>query len=113
MSQPTPGQVSFLEIGSKDAAAIRAFFSAVFGWPSHDEAWMQAPTMKVGTHGDDPAPQIYVYFKVDDLEAAAGRVRAAGGEAEAATDEPGFGRFVNCVGPGGLAFGLHSPPLTL
>ena len=69
--------------------------------------------MKIGTHGDDPAPQIYVYFKVDDLEAAAARVRAAGGKAQAASDEPGFGRFVNCVGPGGLAFGLHSPPLTL
>jgi predicted enzyme related to lactoylglutathione lyase len=108
MSQPSAGQVSFLEIGSKDAAAVRAFFGAVFDWPSHDDAWMQAPTMKVGTHGDDPAPQIYVYFSVPDLEAAAARVRAAGGEAEAPTDEPGFGRFVNCVGPGGLAFGLHT-----
>jgi predicted enzyme related to lactoylglutathione lyase len=113
MTQPALGQVSFLEIGSQDAAAVRAFFGAVFGWPSQDEAWMQAPTIKVGTHGGDPAPQIYVYFNVDDLEAAADRVRAAGGEADAATDEPGFGRFVNCVGPGGVAFGLHSPPLTL
>jgi predicted enzyme related to lactoylglutathione lyase len=109
MPQPSTGQVSFLEIGSKDAAAIRTFFGAVFGWPSHDEAWMQAPTIKVGTHGEDPAPQIYVYFNVEDLEAAAARVRAAGGEAEATTDEPGFGRFVNCVGPGGVAFGLHKP----
>jgi predicted enzyme related to lactoylglutathione lyase len=109
VSDPTTGQVSFLEIGSTDAAAVRAFFGAVFGWPSHDDAWMQAPTMKVGTHGDDPAPQIYVYFNVPDLEAAAAKVRAAGGEAEAPTDEPGFGSFVNCTGPGGLAFGLHKP----
>jgi predicted enzyme related to lactoylglutathione lyase len=109
MPDPATGQVSYLEIGSADAVAIRAFFGAVFGWPSHDEAWMQAPTMKVGTHGDDPAPQIYVYFNVPDLEAAAARVRAAGGEADEPTNEPGFGRFVNCVGPGGLAFGLHRP----
>ena len=109
MPQAAPGQVSFLEIGSQDAAAIRAFFGAVFGWSSHDEAWMQAPTIKVGTHGDDPAPQIYVYFNVDDLEVAAARLVAAGGGAEAAKDEPGFGRFVNCVGPGGVAFGLHQP----
>jgi predicted enzyme related to lactoylglutathione lyase len=108
MSEPIVGQVSFLEIGSDDAAAIRAFFGAVFGWPSHDDAWMQAPTMKVGTHSEDPAPQIYVYFSVDDLDAAAARVRAAGGEAQTPTNEPGFGRFVNCVGPGGLAFGLHA-----
>jgi predicted enzyme related to lactoylglutathione lyase len=109
MPRPSSGQVSFLEIGAKDAGAIRAFFGAVFGWPSHDEAWMQAPTIKVGTHGDDPAPQIYVYFNVSDLEAAAAKVRAAGGVTEAPTDEPGFGRFVNCVAPGGLAFGLHAP----
>jgi predicted enzyme related to lactoylglutathione lyase len=110
MPQPAPGQVSFLEIGSADAAALRAFFGAVFGWPSHDDAWMQGPTMKVGTHGDDPAPQIYVYFNVADLEEATEQVRFAGGQTEAPTDEPGFGRFVNCVGPGGLAFGLHTPP---
>ena len=66
--------------------------------------------MKVGTHGDDPAPQIYVCLHVADLEAAAERVRIAGGQTEAPTDEPGFGRFVNCVGPGGLAFGLHTRP---
>ena len=66
--------------------------------------------MRVGTHSDDPTPQIYVYFNVADLEAAAARVRAAGGQTEDPADEPGFGRFVNCVGPGGLAFGLHVPP---
>jgi uncharacterized protein len=107
MSESINGQVSFLEIGSEDAVAIRNFFGAVFGWPSYDEAWMQSPTIKVGTHGDDPKPQIYVYFNVADLAEAAARVRAAGGQADEPTDEPGFGRFVNCVGPGGVAFGLH------
>jgi predicted enzyme related to lactoylglutathione lyase len=107
MADPVPGHVSFLEIGSGDVAASRRFFGAVFGWPLHDEAWFQTPTLKAGTHGDDPAPQIYVYFNVCDLEAAAARVRAAGGDAEAPTDEPGFGRFVNCRDPGGIRFGLH------
>jgi uncharacterized protein len=40
---------------------------------------------------------------------SAERVRAAGGEAEAVVDEPGFGRFVNCRDPGGIRFGLHRP----
>jgi predicted enzyme related to lactoylglutathione lyase len=90
-----------------DAVATRAFFGAVFNWPCHDDAWFQTPQIKAGTHGDDPSPQIYVYFNVPDLEAAATRVRAAGGEAEGPTHEPGFGRFVNCVDPGGIRFGLH------
>jgi uncharacterized protein len=108
VTDSTTGQVSFLEIGSGDAAASRAFFGAVFGWTCHDEAWLQTPHLKVGTH-EDPAPQIYVYFGVPDVEAAAERVRAAGGQAEAPTDEPGFGVFVNCIDPGGTRFGLHQP----
>ena len=107
MADPTQGQVSFLEIGSADGAVTRAFFAAVFGWPCHDEAWFQTPAIKAGTHGDDPSPQIYVYFNASDLEAAAARVRAAGGEAGGVIDEPGFGQFVHCRDPGGIRFGLH------
>jgi uncharacterized protein len=102
-----PGEVSFLEIGSANGPATRAFFGAVFGWPCHNDEWMQTPALKAGTHGDDPSPQIYVYFHVSDLEAAAALVRAAGGEASELKDEPGFGRFINCRDPGGIAFGLH------
>ena len=107
MAAPASGTISFIEIGSADAEAIRTFFGTVFGWPSHDDAWLQTPTIKAGTHGDDPTPQIYVYFHASDLEAAAQSVRDAGGEADDVVEEPGFGRFVNCRGPGGLQFGLH------
>jgi len=107
MADPAPRTVSFIEIGSKDAVATRAFFGAVFDWPLHDDAWFQTPDIKAGTHGDSLTPQIYVYFGVPDVAAAAARVRAAGGEAEEPVDEPGFGRFVNCVDPGGIRFGLR------
>ena len=107
MIDPKPGRVSFLEIGSGDGAATRAFFGAVFGWPYRDEAWFQTPDLKAGSHGEDPTPQIYVYFHTPDLEAAAARVRAAGGEAGEVKEEPGFWRFVNCRDPGGISFGFH------
>ena len=107
MADPTPGTVSFLEIGSTDLAATRKFFGAVFDWPCHDGMWFQTPTIKAGLHGDDPAAQIYVYFHVADLDAAAARMRAAGGEASGIKDEGEFGRFVNCKDPGGISFGLH------
>jgi len=110
MTDSMSGRVSFLEIGSAgDAGATRAFFGAVFGWPLHDDAWFQTPDIKAGTHGEDPAPQIYVFFEVPDLEAAAARVRAAGGTTEDLANEPGFGRFINCAAPGGVHFGLHQP----
>jgi|SRR5688572_1140945 len=107
MADTAQGRVAYLEIGSENAAATRSFFGKVFGWPCHDESWFQTPAIKAGVHGDDPSPQIYVYFNVADLEAAAARVKAAGGEAETPTEEPGFGRFVNCRDPGGIRFGLH------
>lgn len=110
MSNAVSGRVSFLEIGSADVGATRTFFGEIFGWPCHDDAWLQTPDLKTGTHGDDPAPQIYVYFHVDDLPAAIARVTEAGGEASAPTDEPGFGRFSNCRAPGGISFGLHTKP---
>jgi predicted enzyme related to lactoylglutathione lyase len=110
MNSAGSGQVSFLEIGSENVVATRAFFGAIFDWPCHDDAWLQTPDLKAGTHGDDPAPQIYVYFNVDDLPAAIARVKAAGGEASDPSDEPGFGIFSHCRAPGGVRFGLHKKP---
>jgi hypothetical protein len=107
MIDSAPGTVSFLEIGSTDMAATRKFFGEVFDWPFRDDMWFQTPTIKAGLHGNDPTPQMYVYFHVVDLDAAAARVRAAGGEASEIKDEGEFGRFVNCKDPGGIQFGLH------
>jgi uncharacterized protein len=110
MSIPT-----YLEIGSAAAPSTAKFFADVFGWAftpmGAEGGWFQTPTMKVGLHGGDAAPQIHVYFAVTDLAAAVARIRAAGGHAsEPGPDEPGFGRFANCKDPTGIAFGLHQPP---
>ena len=67
----------------------------------------KTPTIKAGLHGNEKTPQMYVYFHVADLDAAAARVKAAGGEASEIKDEGEFGRFVNCKDPGGIRFGLH------
>jgi len=109
MPDIAPHQVSFLEIGSRDAAETRAFFSTIFDWPCHNDMWLQTPTIRAGVHGADPSPQIYVYFHVEDMAAAMARVKAAGGEADEPTHVPGFGTYSNCRDPGGAAFGLHKP----
>lgn len=107
-----PGNVSFLEIGSKDAAVSSTFFERFFGWSftSMGEAggWFQTSFIKVGLHGNDPHPQLYVFFDVTDLEAAIALVKASGGQADPpGPEEPGFGRFSNCQDSQGIRFGLH------
>ena len=106
-------QVSFVEIGSKDAQASSSFFGALFGWEFHamkaQGGWFQTPTMRIGLHSDDPEPQMLVFFSVPDLEAAAALVRTLGGHAEEpGGEEPGFGRFCLCRDPQGVPFGLHA-----
>ena len=111
-----PGNVSFLEIGTKDAAASRAFFQAVFDWPFNPTSdpgpgWFQTPSIRAGLHGNDPEPRIYVFFDVKNLADAILRVKAAGGEAsQPGPEEPGFGRFSFCKDPQGVQFGLHQVP---
>lgn len=106
---------SYIEIGTKNTNASSEFFAEVLGWTyeSMDESngWFQTPSIKVGVHGDDPNPQMYVFFAVDDLQTAISKIRAAGGIAEEPGPfEPGFGKFCNCQDPTGLAFGLHEKP---
>ncbi len=48
-----------------------------------------------------------MFFRVPDLDAAIARVVSLGGQAEAPTEEPGFGKFCFCTDPSGLKFGLH------
>ena len=111
------GDVSFLELGATEADTSKslAFFAAVFGWQAHPmpqgAGWFQGPRIRVGMHGSNPGPRIYVFFGVPNLEATIESVRHAGGYVDApSTAEPNFGRFANCRDPLGIPFGLHQPP---
>ena len=110
------GEVSYLEIGAKNAHVSHLFFEQLLGWHFHpmgeaNEGWFQTPSIKVGLHGNDPEPQIAVFFSVPDLATAIARVKELGGETdELEADEPGFGRFCACRDPQGVRFGLHQLP---
>jgi predicted enzyme related to lactoylglutathione lyase len=107
------GSVSFIEFGVDDAAAAGPFLANVFGWSFHpmkSGGWLDTASGRAGMHPNDPS-QVYVYYRVSDLDAAAARIRELGGTAE--PQGPGdaeFGRFADCTGPGGLRFGLHQKP---
>jgi uncharacterized protein len=109
------GEISYIEIGSGDAAGTAQFLRALFGWSfeamgNEGDGWFQTPAIRAGLHGNDPDHGIVPYFRVADIETAAARVRELGGEVEGPSDEEtGFGRFCNCRDPQGLRFGLHQP----
>jgi predicted enzyme related to lactoylglutathione lyase len=115
------GELTFFEIGVEDAERGRKFYEGLFGWrfepgPSGSGFVITAPNVAGGMHGEDAGAVPYVFFKVDDIEAALERVRELGGEVDemdAGGGEEGvarFGRFKFCRDNQGSAFGLHQPP---
>ena len=115
------GELSFFEIGVGDAEQARAFYGALFGWqfsepPSGQGAMVETRPVPGGIHGGDQGGGVYVFFAVEDMEAAVERVRELGGEAEAIPGDANpdnvakFGRFMLCRDDQGSAFGLHEPP---
>ena len=115
------GELTFFEIGVDDPERGRTFYEGVFGWrfepgPSGNGFVITAPNVAGGMHGGDKGAVPYVFFKVDDIDAAVERVRELGGEVDE-TDTGGsgdadarFGRFRFCRDDQGSAFGLHQPP---
>ncbi|MGH9894975.1 MAG: VOC family protein [bacterium] len=116
------GEVSFFSLGVEDAARGRAFYEGLFGWksepvrPSGNGFAFTTPNVPGGIHGGDPGASPYLFFRVDDIEAAVAKVRELGGEADAPDDEDNadsiarFGRFRLCRDDQGSIFGLHQAP---
>jgi predicted enzyme related to lactoylglutathione lyase len=115
------GEPSFFELGVGDAARGRAFYAALFGWemepgPSGEGFTIETPGIPGGIHGGDPGASAYLFFSVDDIEAAQERVRELGGQVDDSDiegDEDSIarhGRFKLCRDDQGSPFGLHQPP---
>jgi hypothetical protein len=105
-------EVSYNEFGAGDASKARAFLGQLFGWDFRlvgkgPEGLFQTPSIKAGLHGNDPAPGIFVFFSVPDLEEAIAKVMELGGEASEPSEEPGLGPSPTCRDPQGIPFGLH------
>jgi predicted enzyme related to lactoylglutathione lyase len=115
------GEVAFFELGVDDPQRGRAFYGSLFGWdlepgPSGRGYAIQTPNLPGGMHGGDPGAAPYLFFRVDDMEAALDRVRGLGGQVEDMNVEGDadsvarFGRFKLCRDDQGSRFGLHQPP---
>jgi uncharacterized protein len=114
------GELSFFEIGVGDAERGRTFYEGLFGWtfePGPTEGYtISTPNLRGGMHGGDEGASPYLFFRVDDIEAASDRVRELGGEVEMipgeGTEESAaeFGHFRLCRDDQGSSFGMHQPP---
>ena len=115
------GELTFFELGVEDTERGRAFYEGLFGWrfetgPSGNGHVISTPNVPGGMHGGDAGATPYVFFRVDDMETALGRVRELGGEVEEMDVEGDdasvarFGRFKLCRDDQGSPFGLHQPP---
>jgi uncharacterized protein len=115
------GELAFFELGVDDTERGRAFYEALFRWkfetgPSGKGFVITAPNVLGGMHGSDAGAAPYVFFQVDEMEAALEHVRELGGEVEEMDvegDEASiarFGRFKLCRDDQGSPFGLHQPP---
>jgi uncharacterized protein len=115
------GEVGFFELGVEDPERGRAFYGALFGWsfepgPSGHGFHISTPNLPGGIHGGDPGASPYLFFVVDDMDAALERVRELGGtvagmEIEGdAEQQATTGRFRICHDDQGSPFGLHQRP---
>jgi predicted enzyme related to lactoylglutathione lyase len=115
------GELAFFELGVDDVERGRAFYQGLFGWrfdlgPSDQGFTIATPGIPGGIHGGDRGATPYVFFRVEDMEAAVERVRELGGVSEETDVEGGgetvarFGRFKLCRDDQGSPFGLHQPP---
>lgn len=105
---PGHGDVVYASLQVADPARAAAFYRGVLGWDVTGEETRYAvsgQSLSLAILGDPRGTGLFTVYAVDDLAAAADRVRAAGGTAGEPTDRP-YGQIVDCVDDQGTAFAV-------
>jgi predicted enzyme related to lactoylglutathione lyase len=121
---PEIGEASWLELTTTDAPAAMTFYKRLFGWEPSDamdmgdlgkyQMFTCGGRMIGGMMNTPPdlaqvPPHWAIYFRVDDINAATGRITGHGGQVVNGPQEvPGGDWIVNAVDPQGAAFSLHA-----
>lgn len=117
------GTPCWYELSTTDLDSAEAFYTAVLGWTFADSGMegftyhlasaggdLVAGTMTTPPQAGGVPPHWLIYFAVDDADATAAAVNAAGGRTHAEpADIPGTGRFAVLADPQGAAFGILQP----
>ena len=121
-AEPRLGDGSWHELHTSDAEAALTFYTELFGWRP-TESMDMGPMGKYHMFGRafplggimKKVPEMAavpehwgLYFRVPDVNAAAERVKANGGQVlNGPMEVPGGDWIINCMDPQGAAFSLH------
>jgi predicted enzyme related to lactoylglutathione lyase len=107
-------ELGYFTIGVADVARARKFYGALFGWEfdpaGSNEQYAHVSNTKLpfGLNKAAPADLSTFYFRVDDIEALAAKVRALGGKpGEIAKSPSGLGSL--CTDDQGTKFSVWQP----
>ncbi|MDX2530578.1 VOC family protein [Streptomyces europaeiscabiei] len=119
LDEPVTGGPCWTELGTSDLEAAKRFYTELFGWRPETDPRQEAGGYSIAHLGDaavaalaplyqDSQPVAWnVSFAVDDADATAQAVRAAGGTVVLEPmDVFDVGRFAVAFDPGGAAFQL-------
>ncbi len=117
-----PGALSWNELNTRDLAAAKAFYGAVFGWAFDDVEFEGAGGYTTINLGGDPVGGILdmtergvpeqvpahwqVYFAVEDTDAAIEQAKQGGGSVMVPPMEVPAGRFSILTDPHGASFAV-------
>jgi len=105
------GDIGYVTLNVRDADRARRFYSSLFGWQTDgagDNYHVTTITPPSGIHGGVDEPNARVFFRVDDIETVAARVRELGGEVLSVTEYDSGGN-AECVDDQGFRFDLFRP----
>ncbi len=104
------GDLAYITMEVVDSEKARAFYGAVLGWrfkPGQVDDGFQLEDVRPGTglRGGQAVATTIPMYRVDDIEAAVARVRAAGGSATDPERQP-YGVTSSCTDDQGTRFFL-------
>lgn len=121
---PEVGEASWLELMTTDQPAATKFYQQLFGWQPTEamdmgemgkyQMFNRGPRMIGGMMNKpkemaDAPPFWAIYFRVPDINAAAQRIKANGGQIlNGPMEVPGGDWILNAMDPQGAAFALHA-----
>ncbi len=105
------GDVGYVSLWVPDVTRATDFYAAVLGWDvsrEHDNQ-VVGTTPSTGLLEAPGVPNLFCCYAVEDVQAAADRVRRAGGEAKEPSPRS-FGVVVDCTDNQGTRFALYEEP---
>jgi uncharacterized glyoxalase superfamily protein PhnB len=107
------GDIGYMTLNVPDGERARAFFGALLGWRTdtgHEPGsfHISSITPPSGISGGADDATVRLYFRVDDIEAAAEKVRELGGQVLSVSDYESGGN-AECTDDQGLRFDLFRP----